>query len=264
MSFFKKSFVCSFKRGRVSKILILSYFASLAIFAQQPLVFIVNYPGSEPYLYIDRDTGLYMGVIPDVLHGIMANHQLNIKFISNSRRRSEEYMYLGKADLMMLSKSWLQYPDKLIATKAIDQHRSYLYQTSEFSKQFSLATVSHKIICTRKGFSYPNLQPYFDSGQLIRMDLSGHRGMLRVLFKKRCDYIIYNEYSAIAIIKEPEFRGKKIYRSPDPISSVPLNIILRPKFFAEKNIIDKQIIQLQQSGELKRIIEKHRKNIADH
>ena len=132
---------------------------------------------------------------------------------------------------------------------------------SVFSRQFSLAAIDHKIICTRKGFSYPSLQPYFNSEQLIRLDLSSHRGMLRVLFKKRCDYTILNEYSALGLMQAPAFIDKKIYRSPDPMSSVPLNIILRPEFIAEKNIIDNHIVQLQQSGELKRIIEKHNRDI---
>ena len=70
--------------------------------------------------------------MPDILQGLIASNQLNIKYLANSRRRSEEYMYEGSADLMMLSKAWLKRPEQLIASLPIHQHRSFLYKSEKF------------------------------------------------------------------------------------------------------------------------------------
>ena len=213
--------------------------------AKEPLLFIVNHPGSAPYLYFDKNKNIYRGVIPDILKNLIETNQLNVKFISNSRKRSEEYIYQGNADLIMLSKAWVKKPAKIISTIPLHQHRSFLYQTTAFSDSFSLED-SHESdnLCTRKGFFYPNLAPYLNSKRLIRLDSSNHLSMLKMLFKNRCDYVVLNEFNALNLINSSFFEGKKLYRSKLPVSVVPLNIILRANLMREKQVLDKHIRML--------------------
>ena len=142
-------------------ICLIIFFFALSTKAKEPLLFVVNHPGSPPYLYFDKSNNTYQGVIPDILKNLIETNQLNIKFISNSRRRSEEYIYQGNADLIMLSHAWVKKPDKVISTIPLHQHRSFLYQAKAFSDSFSLEN-SHESdrLCTRRGFLYPNLEPY--------------------------------------------------------------------------------------------------------
>ena len=116
----------------LTSIVLLSVFLALSAQAKEPLLFIVNHPGSKPYLYFDKEKQIYQGLVPDILQGLIASNQLNIKYLANSRRRSEEYMYEGSADLMMLSKAWLKRPEQLIASLPIHQHRSFLYKSEKF------------------------------------------------------------------------------------------------------------------------------------
>ena len=226
--------------------------------AKEPLLFVVNHPGSAPYLYFDKNKNIYRGVIPDILKNLIETNQLNVKFISNSRKRSEEYIYQGNADLIMLSKAWVKKPAKIISTIPLHQHRSFLYQTKAFSDSFSLeSSQESEILCTRKGFFYPNLAPYLKSKRLIRLDSSNHLSMLRMLFKKRCDYVVMNEFNALNLINSSFFKEEKLYRSKSPVSIVPLNIILRPELTYEKSILDKHIKYLKENGELQRMVNKH-------
>ncbi len=237
--------------------MICSFFAFLAK-AKEPLLFIVNHPGSAPYLYLDKKNKTFLGVIPDVLNDLIESHQLSIRYISNSRKRAEEYMYHDTADLMMLSKAWLRKPDKLIATIPLHQHRSFLFKIKAFSEDFSLEnSTDSETLCTRKGYVYPNLATYLKSKRLIRIDSSNHLSMLKMLFKRRCDYMVMNEFNALNLINSPFFEEKKLYRSKSPISIVPLNIILRASLIREKQLLDKHIKYLKKSGELQRIINKH-------
>ncbi len=226
--------------------------------AKEPLLFVVNHPGSAPYLYFDTSKKLYQGVIPDILQDLIKSNQINVKYISNSRKRSEEYMYQGTADLMMLSKAWLKNPDRLIATIPLHQHRGFLYKASEFSDDFSLvSSTDSNTMCTRKGYFYPNLAPYFKSKRFVRIDSSDHLSMLRMLFKQRCDYMVMNEFNALNLVNSSFFQEEKLFRSKSPISIVPLNIILRAELTDEKQILDKHIRFLQESGELQRILDRH-------
>ncbi len=174
----------------------MSYFLNELAFANTEKLFIVNFPGSPPYLYLNEDNDSYVGVIPDVLEGVIKSGQLDVKYITNSRKRSEESLYQGKADLMMLSKSWLRRPDKLIATIALHHHRSFLYQLNDFNHNFTLDDiVDNNLICTRKGFYYPSLEPYFNSNKLIRVEALDQLSMIKMVFKNRCDYTILNEFN---------------------------------------------------------------------
>lgn len=199
-----------------------------------------------------------MGIIPDLLQGVT---QLNISFISNSRKRSEEQIYNNKADMILLSKAWLKHPEKVIATIPIHQHRSFLYRVKEFPKNFSLEKL-HKteLVCTRKGYFYPTLKIYFDNKILERVDSSSQISMMKMLLKKRCDYTAMSEFNAQNVLRSSAFKNKVIYRSEQPISTVPLHIILRAELAREKAILDRHIRQLRESGEFTHIIDKYIQN----
>jgi len=243
----------------LTSIVLLSIFLGSSAQAKEPLLFIVNHPGSKPYLYFDKEKQIYKGLVPDILQGLIASNQLSIKYLANSRKRSEEYMYDGSADLMMLSQAWLKRPDLLIATLPIHQHRSFLYKPEKFAEGFSLDKPHQsEVLCTRKGFSYPNLAPYIANNRLIRLDSSDHLSMMKMLFKRRCDYLVMNEFNALNLINSTFFtEQEKLYRSPKPISIVPLNIILRPELLHEKQVLDIHIKVLQESGEIDRILKRH-------
>ncbi len=226
--------------------------------ASKPLKFIVNYPGSAPYLYFDEQSETYKGVIPDILQPLVDSDQLKVTYISNSRKRSEGYMYQGVADMIMLSEHWLSQPDKLIATIPLLEHRSFLYSPNPFPADFSLSSPDvQEFICMRKGFVYPTLQPYIDKKRLYRVDSSSHLTMFRMLFKQRCDYAVMNEFNAKNLINSVFFINEKVYQSPQPITVVPLNIILRKALTKEKELLDKHIKQLKDNGDIQRYIDRH-------
>jgi polar amino acid transport system substrate-binding protein len=236
-------------------ILFCSCFFTLLAKADEQRLFVVNDPGSLPYLYFDDTQHQYVGVIPDILKGIPL---LNYRFVSNSRKRSEEQIYANKADMMMLSVAWLKQPEDVISTLPIHQHRSFLYSISEFPQKFSSTEPGKSsAICTRKSYSYPTLDAYFNSKHFIRVDASNHLSMLKMLFKNRCDYVVMNEFNAINIMHTPFFEGKVLYRAKQPISTVPLNIILRPEFTREKQLLDAHIQALQESGEMAKLLDKY-------
>lgn len=224
--------------------------------AQNELTFVVSEPGSAPYIYV-KD-GIYVGIIPEILEGLIDSGVLKVKYLSNSRSRSEEYLYQGKADMMFLSKSWLKHPKKIIATISILPHRAFFYKTNKFGPNFSLSNLKNeKSVCTIKNYKYPSLETYFHSQALKRVDSTNHKTMFRMLLKNRCDMVISNELNAKTLFNFQEFKRETFFRSDEPTSNVPINIILRPSLISTQKLINSHIKRLQNSGELEKIINKN-------
>jgi len=221
--------------------------------AQDEVNFIVSEPGSAPYIYTDN--GTYVGIIPEMLQGLIDSGSLKIKYLSNSRSRSEEYLYNGKADMMFLSESWLKNPDKVITSISILEHRTFLYKTEKFDQNFALTSLKdNKSICTIKSYKYPALEIYFAKKILKRIDSSNHKTMFRMLVKGRCDLVISNELNAKTLFNSQEFKRKTFFRSNVPTSVVPTNIILRASLIPLQKLINMHIKKLKDSGELEKII----------
>ncbi len=53
------------------------------------------------------------------------------------------------------------------------------------------------------------------------------------------------------------FTDEKLFSSEEPITVVPLNIILRKPLVKEKQILDAHIRQLREQGDIERFIDKH-------
>ena len=238
----------------VVKVLFFSLiFVKFNISAQDEFSFVVSEPGSAPYIYTKN--GQYVGIIPEILQGLIDSENIKIKYLSNSRSRSEEYLYQGKADMMFLSESWLKSPDKVIATISIFPHRTFLYKTNKFGENFSLMNLNdEKNLCTIKDYNYPAIGPYLSTNKLKRIDSTNHKTMFRMLLKKRCDMVISNELNAKTLFNSQEFKRATFFRSNEPTSVVPINIILRAPLTPLQDLINSHIKMLKNSGELERII----------
>ena len=59
-------------------------------------------------------------------------------FIDSDRGRSEKFIIDGKADMMLISRSWLETSDLLIFSDKLSTHESYLYSLSPFKADFTL------------------------------------------------------------------------------------------------------------------------------
>jgi polar amino acid transport system substrate-binding protein len=231
---------------------------SAPVAAQPPLTFMVNHPGSAPFLYKKDAQGEYLGVVADFLHGLSKSTKLKIRFIDTNRQRGEDALYKGSLDLGLLSPAWVRHPTKLLASTPLVMHRSFLYGLAPFPDDFSLESLATgSAICTRRVFDYPVLSAYFTSGKLMRMDSSSQTTMLKMLSKNRCHWAIMNEFNAMALSNVSGLELPHIYRSKQPVNEVPLNIMLRQGLTREQALIDRYIKQFKASGELARSLDYH-------
>ncbi|MFT4940414.1 MAG: polar amino acid transport system substrate-binding protein [Paraglaciecola sp.] len=240
---------CIFKLCLVLSLL-LSYFNAVEASEPKSLIFSVNSPGSQPYLYLDPTSKNYVGVVPDLFKELEKKGLFKAVFVDSNQSRSEQFVIAGKVDLYLAHLGWLKQPSKLISSIPIAQHLSFLYSLTPFENDFSLANIANKRVCTHQEFVYIGIEDFFKLKTLVRVDSSGHTRMASMLAKGRCDYAAMNDYKATIIFSAPEFCHFSIYQSPQATSDIELAFVMRPVLHEVKSVIDKQLNAFITSGEI--------------
>jgi len=219
--------------------------------------FAINSPGSPPYLYLDKTTNRYKGLIPDLLSEVSKQHSITINYVDSNQQRTEILLSSGAIDGFFSSEAWLENPRKLINSRNITAHKSYLYSIRPFAQDFILSDIKGSSICTRKNYGYPSTSAFFDNGSAQRVDSSERLSMLNMLIKNRCQYTIMHQYNADSLINSEQFSDTLIYRSPLPTNVVYMSIFLRPELVHIKHYIDSVVVAMESNGKLDDSIHYH-------
>ncbi len=216
---------------------------------QTTIRFAVNTPGSAPYLYYDVKTGKYQGVVVDFFNTI-APHKITVSYLDSNRARSEQLLHTNAVDTFLSSPNWLEHPNDFIYSSSLMRHDSYMYKTAEFSEPFDAAKVNGSSVCTRYGFVYPVLQPFFDMREngLIRVNSSSQETMAIMLTKGRCEFAIMSEQNARSVMFKEKFCSNTFYQSPNVIHGVDLVFVLRPELVEVQAIINEALTKFVNSG----------------
>ena len=226
------------------------------------LIFVVNAPGSPPYLYYDVVSQSYQGVVVDFFSQLEEKDIPIAKFIDSNHGRSEKIIIDDKAGMMLTSRSWLDSPELLIFSDKLSVHQSYLYSMSPFKPDFTLQSIKGMRICTRRGFSYPGLHSYLENKQLVRTDSSSQVTMARMLQKDRCDYAVMNDHNAATIYANQAYCQNTIYQSPKPTNTVDMLFAMGRKMLSLRALMNKQIKVFSESGKLNVSLLKHSSNLT--
>ncbi|GFD88976.1 hypothetical protein KUL152_12020 [Tenacibaculum sp. KUL152] len=205
------------------------------------LTLAINSPGTPPHLYFDAAQKHYVGVIPDILTTAENDNAIEVTYVDSHRSRSETFVAEGQLDMFYSSLEWLDEPERFIATDPIFLHKSYLYSNKPLPTGFGANAHTHARICTRRGFHYPGLQPWFDEGNLVRIDSSNHETMLKMVLLGRCDAAELNVKNMRALQQQDMFKGIPFHRSETPTSIVAARLIMHPSQVEARNVLNNYI-----------------------
>lgn len=229
-------------------------------FADHPRVkmtLAINAPGSAPYLYLDEKSQTYKGVVADFIAVLAAKSHIKIEYLETSRSRAEGFTRTGVNDLFLSSKAWLSSKEGFIFSDPFIEHKSYLYSVKPFEVDFDLAKLKNELVCTRYGYTYPVLQAFFESGNIVRVNSSSQLTMTSMLVKNRCDYSIMNEFNARAAFLLPSTCDTTFFQSPELISKVDLVFVINPKQQAHLPELNRQLRDFIISGQRDKAILQH-------
>jgi ABC-type amino acid transport substrate-binding protein len=221
--------------------------------------FAINAPGSPPYLFYDKLSQSYSGVVVDFFSFVEARGDYVVSYLDSNRVRSENFLLQGEADVFLSAVEWLDNPESFVLSDTFMKHASYMYSTSAFYGPFVPADNPNASICTRYGFIYPVLQEFFykNSGGLVRVNSNSQTTMAMMLARGRCDFTIMSEQNALSIMFDEQFCDTAFYQSSNVISDVDLVFVIRPELAALRDTIKLELKNFTNSGALQESINRH-------
>lgn len=238
------------------RLLLFGFLATSAAAATHPsqLKFVLYYPQVPPYMYTNLDSEQVDGVVPQLLAEFFTQQHISIKYVIDNRKGAEFRLYQGDVDAMLMAASWAQYPDKLIFSAPLLEHRDYLYSLQPFKDSIPIEKqLNNASICTRQYYVYEALEPYFALGAK-RVDASSEQAQMRMLISGRCDYAYMNEHVS-SWLQYSQFPSIRIYHSKQSFGHVGLTVAFHPKWADILPALNSYLQQQQTSGRLQRVLQ---------
>lgn len=221
--------------------------------APAPLRFAITDSWAMPMVQIEHGRPT-QGILYDVMLSLATQLRLPTEFHVLARARVQSAMEHGEIDIRCYAaQSWLpnQSGDYLWSVPLWFQ-RDVLVSTQGAPASIIPASLSVQPIGTVLGYSYPTLQPLFDSGQLKRDDARNQEQVLKKLAAGRNHYAVSNQWAldwfnlqmmpdrpmrAVAVLQE---QNVGCYVRNDP--RLPVQLILQT------------LLKMKMSGEIDDII----------
>jgi ABC-type amino acid transport substrate-binding protein len=238
------------------RLLLFGFLITSATIAAHPsqLKFVLYYPQVPPYMYTNLDSEQVDGVVPQLLSDFFVQQHISVKYVIDNRKGAEFRLYQGDVDAMLMAASWAQYPDKLVFSAPILEHRDYLYSLQPFKDPASVGKwLSNASICTRQYYVYEALTPYFKLGAK-RIDASSEQAQMRMLISGRCDYAYMNEHVS-SWLQYSQFPSIRIYQSQQSFGHVGLTVAFHAKWADMLPALNAYLQQQQETGRLQQILQ---------
>ncbi|WP_019029537.1 substrate-binding periplasmic protein [Colwellia piezophila] len=159
----------------LKQLIFYSFFISLSAFADNKVTLIIGYGdhNSAPYA-IEKTEQLSGGIIKDIATELAGELDITVTFVKTPRKRTERDIENNTIHLVLISNSnWLANSDKLQWSETIFIEKDVMVIRADNTNQYQqLIDFSGMIIGTIRGYTYPNLQPYFDKKHFVRYDVS--------------------------------------------------------------------------------------------
>jgi len=164
--------------------------------AELPLRFAVTDGWAMPMVQIERGRPT-QGILPDIMTSLATQVGMPAEFHVLSRARLDGAMRHDEVDVRCyVSPDWVK--DKggdFLWSVPLFFQRDLLIGTASAPTQVALATLGQQSIGTVLSYSYPTLQPLFDSGQLRRDDARSQEQVLAKLLAGRYRYGVSNQWA---------------------------------------------------------------------
>ena len=230
--------------------------------APKKFVFMLIHTQEPPFYYSANNLSDYRGIVPDILSGAGRRLNLDISYLPISRNMLETMLLEEKADAFWLTPQWTNNPSKFIFSESAYKQEDFLYSLKHFDAEGTEEDwLRNKSICLRQNYVYPTLQTYIEKGITKRIDVSSQAPMMAMLFKERCELIYLPGYQAEWTAKSLG-KSQDIFRSPRPIGTSEVGIVLSKKWQTHITAFDDYILELKNSGEMQKIIQRNMQDLA--
>lgn len=206
-----------------------------------------------PYMYRFKGNTakLPQGYVPALLKYFMDDHKVQLEFVDVPRNRVPSSFAQKKLDAAVLSPKWIDNPEEFVFTQPLAAYKTVIVgdANQDGAQHIDFTQLENSYICASRGYRYPELDNYWKSNNLVRVDFSDELLQLKGLVADRCQYAVMDESIASWYIKR-YFKSGNLKIVGEEVS-LPLTIGFRKDKAEYAALFDNTISRLKANGELK-------------
>lgn len=213
----------------------------------EPLRAVVSQTNTAPYAIFDQQQRLSDGIAKELLDALSVRLNRPVEYLDLPRGRVVEWLVTDKADIScFLNPQWVPASYKLSWTPVLFHTRQYIVRRLEDNQVRSNKDLFGKRIGTTRGFSYPELQPLFETNAAVRDDAESLEKNIQRLEQGRVDLVMTVDLSFGHY--QQHFDSSKL--AVDPLWAAPADVYcaLNPKNPLLVQQIQQQFGLMQQQG----------------
>ncbi|MDP2716056.1 ABC transporter substrate-binding protein [Rheinheimera sp.] len=156
-----------------------------------PIRAVVSDSNTPPYAIFNADKVLQAGLSKDIIDEL--GRQLNrpVLYLNLPRARVEPWLLQGEAEIAcFLNPDWVSQPEQLLWTDALFNTQQLLVRLRQAEPVAAVQHLAGKRVGTSRGFTYPELEQVFRSGDVIRDDAHSLESNLLRLKQGRLDVVM--------------------------------------------------------------------------
>lgn len=183
-------------------LLFLLFYAATALPDNMPLYAIVSETNTPPYAIFNADNNLQAGLSKDIIDELALRIDRRVEYINLPRARVESWLMEGQAEIAcFLNPDWVNEPDKLLWSAELFSTQQLLVRRRDSQPITAIQQLAGKRVGTTRGFTYPELEQVFQSGDVIRDDAHSLQSNLLRLKQGRLDVVMTVDLSYHFFVK---------------------------------------------------------------
>ncbi|PIE41709.1 MAG: hypothetical protein CSA49_02095 [Gammaproteobacteria bacterium] len=216
------------------------------------LTFLENQENA-PYMYrvAGSHSTLPRGYIPALLKYFIDDHKIDVDFLNIPQDQIAASFAQQKLDAAVLSAEWVANTDDFVFSQPLAKYTNVLIAEikTDAKPQLRFSALKEAFICTQKGYHYPELDKYWDSNNLIRVDFANELSQLQGLLANHCEYAVIDKATADWYLKR-SFKKEHLKVAGEG-ATIALTIGFRKDKAKYATLLDSTISRLKANGELK-------------
>lgn len=219
--------------------------------------FNVSPNGYPPYLITEDDK--QSGIMWDVV--VLIAERLDYRVVAEKipRKRVDQMLMEGYIDGTTRAMEWTDNPEDFVFTDPVVSIEEVLFVPNDSQLQFEVPEdLLSKTLVTHLGYHYPPLEPYFESGDIKRFDVSRDRDMFQyVLHGDDLDAAIADRLVGKWILLNEGLQNQ--FRTTSAkLSEYGFRLMLRKDWAPFARSFNRELRALKESGRLDEILSNYR------
>lgn len=219
--------------------------------------FNVSTNGYPPYLINDEEQTT--GIMWAVVNEIAGRLGYRVETYRLPRKRVDQMLKEGVIDGTPRAREWTPRPEDFVFTDPVVNIEEVVFFPSGSPHDFRVIEDLFSLtLVTHLGYHYPKLNPYFDSGDIRRFDVSRDQDIFfYVLQGSELDAAVADRLVGQWILRTKGMQ-EQFRPSTGTLSNVGLRIMLRPEWQSFAKAFNRELEAMRKSGKIDAILSSYR------